>query len=72
MAMSPVIVSLAIIVVVLGFDSWVYLDARHHAERDVPVVFEAGSLVIDTPAMWFAACLILWVIFFPLYLTNRA
>ena len=58
--------------VVLVLDAWVYADARGKAEAGRPVTFRAGSLVIDTPALWFLCCLIMWVVVFPLYLTTRA
>ena len=61
--------------VILGIgitaDLWVYADAKRRADSGSPVVFEAGTFVIDTPAAWAAGCLILWILFFPLYLTSR-
>jgi hypothetical protein len=60
-----------VLLVVVAVDTWVYLDARRHEEQRTPVVFQAGTFVVDTPAMWFVACLVLWVIFFPLYMVSR-
>jgi hypothetical protein len=64
-ALVPVLVML----VVLAADAWVYADARERVKRGNPVAFSYGSLVVDTPKAWFLGCLILWVVFFPLYLT---
>jgi hypothetical protein len=61
--------------VILGLgvavDLWVYGDAKGHVAMGRPVTFRAGDFVIDTPAAWAVGCLILWIVFFPLYLTNR-
>ncbi|HEY2948648.1 MAG TPA: hypothetical protein VGJ53_09650 [Micromonosporaceae bacterium] len=61
----PILVAL----VLLGTDAWVYADANERLEQGDPVSASYGSLTIDTPLGWFVACLILWVVFFPLYLT---
>ncbi len=66
-AVVPLLVLLALVAV----DRWVYLDAQAHAKRGNPVIFRSGNLKVDTPAQWALGCLILWVIFFPLYLANR-
>ena len=36
-----------------------------------PVLLWSGSLRVETPAAWAAVCLVLWVVFFPLYLRAR-
>lgn len=70
--MSPAVgASLLAVIFVVAIDSWVYTDAKAHADRGAPVAFRAGSFVVDTPTAWFLGCLLIWVIFFPLYLTNR-
>lgn len=56
----------------IAIDAWVYVDARRHAERGMAVTFRSGSLVVDTPAMWLLGCLVLWILFLPLYLTARS
>ena len=66
-ALAPILVLL----LVVATDLWVYADARAHRERGTPVVFSAGSLNVDTPVAWFLGCLLLWVLFFPLYITRR-
>jgi hypothetical protein len=66
-ALVPILVLLP----VLATDLWVYADAKAHDERGTPVVASIGSLVVDTPAAWFFGCLLLWVLFFPLYIARR-
>jgi hypothetical protein len=66
-ALAPVLV----VVVIVAIDLWVYADAKRYADHGTPVVFRAGNFVVDTPATWFVGCLILGLIFFPLYIANR-
>lgn len=66
-ALAPIVVLL----VVLASDVWVYLDAEAQVRRGSPVEFRYGGFVVGTPAAWFVACLFLWIIFFPLYVTGR-
>lgn len=66
-ALVPILVLLAL----LATDLWVYADAKAHSERGTPVVFSVGSLKVDTPASWFFGCLLLWILFFPFYITSR-
>jgi hypothetical protein len=68
--MSP-IGPLFLLVVVLATDVWVYRDALTHERRGRPVEVSFGSLQVDTPTAWLLGCLVLWVIFLPLYLTAR-
>jgi hypothetical protein len=63
------VVALAVVVIV---DVWVYVDARAQEQRGTPVVFSLGSFVVDTPGTWFACCIVLFIIFVPLYLVGRA
>jgi hypothetical protein len=62
-----------ILVLLLAFatDLWVYVDAKAQDERGTPVVASIGRLEIATPAAWFLGCLLLWILFFPLYITRR-
>jgi hypothetical protein len=51
--------------------AWVYQEATTHREAGEPVVLWSGSLRVETPAAWATFCLVLWVVFFPLYLRAR-
>jgi hypothetical protein len=66
-ALVPVLVLLAL----LATDLWVYMDAKTQAEHGVPVAFTWGSFKVDTPTEWFVACLLLSILFIPLYLVGR-
>jgi hypothetical protein len=66
-AWVPIIVLFA----ALATDLWVYVDAKARSGRGTPVIFSMGSLKVDTPAAWFLGCLILWIVFFPLYIKSR-
>ncbi|MFD2763691.1 hypothetical protein [Micromonospora eburnea] len=61
-------VAILVLLVVLALDAWVYTDARERLRRGSPVSVAIGSLRIETPEAWFLGCVILWVVFFPLYL----
>ena len=65
------LVPLVALAVGLALDVWVYQDARQRAEEGHPVIFRAGSLVLDTPTLWLVGCLLLWIVFLPLYLNSR-
>jgi hypothetical protein len=64
--------SLALLVLVVVLDVWVYVDAQRRIDARRPVVASIGTLVLETPAAWFFACLVLWVLFFPMYLVARS
>src|SRR5262249_49191297 len=66
-----VLVPLLVLVPVLASDVWVFTDAQTQAERGHPVVLYIGRFAIDTPFDWFLCCLVLWIVFFPLYITSR-
>jgi hypothetical protein len=59
------------LLVVLATDAWVYADAPAQAERGEPVVLTFGPLAVETPAAWALCCLLLWIVFFPLYVLAR-
>jgi hypothetical protein len=63
------LVSILVLLLVLGIDAWVYADAKGRLKRGNPVAFSVGSFRVESPEMWFLGCLILWVVFIPLYLT---
>ncbi len=60
-----------VLLVVLATDLWVYTDARTRSERSSPVALSIGVFELNTPIVWFLACLILWIVFFPAYLVTR-
>ncbi len=62
---------LFILLLVLTADAWVYLDSKARVDRGAPVVCSNGIFRMATPAAWLFGCLILWLLFFPLYLICR-
>jgi hypothetical protein len=69
-ALSPaLLVPIAFGLVVLISDAWVYADARQRLSRGERVSVAIGTLRVETPETWFLGCLVLYVIFMPLYLT---
>ena len=61
-----------VLVAFLAVDAWVYTDARAQQNAGTPVVCTIGSFVIDTPIAWFVVCLVLFIVFVPLYIVGRA
>jgi hypothetical protein len=47
-------------------------DARVRAGKGRPVGAYLGGLQLDKPETWAIACLLLWILFFPLYLKARS
>ena len=64
---APLVIAGVIVCVAL----WVFADARHWERQGTPVVFRFGTLTISTPAAWAVACLVLFVIFAPIYAVAR-
>lgn len=64
-------VPIFVVLIVVSADLWVYADARAHEDRGTPVVFSVGFLEVDSPTAWFVGCLLLWIVFFPVYLDLR-
>ncbi|HEY0534882.1 MAG TPA: hypothetical protein VGD29_25130 [Actinoplanes sp.] len=68
--LSPaLLVSVAVLLVALGSDLWVLGDARERLRRGERVSVAIGNLRVETPEAWFLGCVVLWVVFLPLYLT---
>lgn len=65
------LVPILVLLFVGAIDLWIYADARALAERGTPVVFSTDFFTVDTPAAWFFGCLLLSVVFIPLYITLR-
>ena len=51
---------------------WVYADERRRTAQGSPVTLRIGALSIDTAPMWLAACVVVWIFFFPMYLISRS
>jgi hypothetical protein len=64
-------VPILFLLVAVAIDLWVYADARAHSERGTPVVLSTDFLTADTPAAWFFGCLLLSIVFLPLYIMTR-
>jgi hypothetical protein len=58
-------------VLVVATDVWVFQDARTRSEKGTPVSFTAGEVTMESPAAWLLRCLLIWLIFVPLYLRAR-
>jgi hypothetical protein len=70
--MPASLVPVLVLPVILAVDLWVYADAKQRADQGAPVVVRIGAFVLETPVTWLVGCLILWMVFFPLYLVSRA
>lgn len=64
-------IPLLVLAALLAACTWVYSDARALEGAGTPVVLEIGSFRVDTPQAWAAGCLVLAVVFIPLYLSAR-
>ena len=65
------LVPIIVVLVIIGTDLWVFNDAKARAKRGSPVDCSVGSIRLDSPQVWAAVCLFLWVLCFPLYLASR-
>lgn len=52
-------------------DLWVLSDAQRLARQGTPVVVRFGPCTIATPQAWTVACLVVFVIFVPVYAVAR-
>lgn len=59
---------LALLVVVVAIDVWVYLDARGRSFSGEDVVATVGPLTLSTPSQWLVAILLVWIFLAPLCL----
>ena len=69
--LGSALVPVLVLLFVLAIDLWVYADAKARWERGSPVVFSTSFFEVDSPAAWFFGCLLLWIVFFPLYMARR-
>lgn len=70
--MPEALVPLVVLLAILAIGLWVYADARRWAVQGAPVVARIGSFAVETPETWFLGCLVLFILFFPLYMVSRA
>jgi cytochrome c oxidase assembly factor CtaG len=59
------------VLIVAGLDLWVFFDARARQGTRREVTVTIGSMRIDRPEVWTACCLVVFVVFFPLYMVSR-
>jgi hypothetical protein len=69
--LDAALVPILVLLLVLASDLWVLADAKAHLERGTPVTFSTDFLTVETPVAWFVLCLLVWILFFPLYITLR-
>jgi cytochrome c oxidase assembly factor CtaG len=65
------LVPILLMLVVLATDVWVYRDSGSRLTRGEPVTVTFGPFRLESPTVWFVACLVLWILAFPLYLVAR-
>ena len=70
--MTGAVAPLLLLVLVVATDVWVYVDAKRCADAGSAVFLKIGTFKIDTPLAWLVACIIVWIVFFPMYLVSRA
>lgn len=63
--------AMVILLVVLATDAWIYVDAKRQRDLGEPVVLVIGRMRIATPEAWLVACIVLWAVAVPLYVTGR-
>ena len=60
-------------VLVVGMTSlWVLADAQSRLKAGRPVSVTIGGRTVDRPEVWAALCLLVVVLFLPLYLVARS
>lgn len=71
MSLSVTVVVPILLLVIASTGLWVYVDARAKSARGTPIVSSIANFTVDTPEAWFVGCVVLWILFLPLYLTER-
>jgi hypothetical protein len=69
--MTTALAPLAVFLILFASAVWVYQDAQFQVRRGTPVYLSVGTFRVDTPAAWLFVCVVLWIIFFPLYVLAR-
>ena len=66
------VVPVLLLLVILTTDVWVYRDSGLRLAKGEPVTVTLGPYRMESPSVWFIACLFLWILAFPLYLVARS
>jgi hypothetical protein len=61
----------SLVVVVASVSCWVLIDARKRLHRGRPVVAVLVGFTLEEPETWAVLCLLLSVLFIPMYLVAR-
>ncbi|MFJ8581344.1 hypothetical protein [Micromonospora sp. NPDC093277] len=67
---ATALASILVLLVVLSVDAWVYADAKKRQRSGNAASVSLGTFRVESPEAWFLGCVILWVVFVPLYLTT--
>ena len=59
------------LVLIAGSGLWVNRDATRLERDHSPVVLRSSYITLDSPQDWTIACVLGWIIFFPLYVRGR-
>lgn len=62
---------LTVVVLVVISDARVVWDATRLRNLGTSVTASVGPIALDRPERWLVACVLLWVVAFPLYLVAR-
>lgn len=68
---QPLVGAVVVVLGVVALSLWVLGDARTRLAQRRPVVATLGPLTVDRPEAWAALCLLVVVLFLPLYLVAR-
>lgn len=63
--------TLVLFVVVVSTGVWVSRDSRALEAQGTPVEISLGGRRIGSPVLWTVGCLLLWVVFIPVYVSAR-
>jgi hypothetical protein len=59
------------VVLIAGSGAWVHRDATRLEREHSSVVLRSQFINLDSPQDWTIACVVGWIVFFPLYLVGR-
>ncbi len=62
---------LALLLLAVSVDTWVFLDAKRRRDSGNDVVASVGPLTFSEPAHWLLGCIVLWIFVVPFYLVAR-